>query len=517
MGETLGILGNVLKSPLGGWSVITLIGAYLEHEAQQDDYYPSPDLFTETVPGWTPTNAELVANLKKKALVDAYLAEDFPELPGDRETLLLLRDALLDMVKEAEENALGWKMYGGEVVRERLSDVDDPRIRNILREEINIRLRLAQINQEIRDTIGVTSVRYVDVAQYEAIHAASALLTGEALMQTVLDSRTEWEWYALRRQSDKAFIQPTTQSDFDLTMIILRAQADLKKHFAYHRKEFSKTIEDKTFQSTMQVGNWLEQMEDHTAGFALKREQLEQAHQARVVRLTLAGNDEALAEEYAAQAERLAKLNESEAERAAKDRQGLGKQVLAYFEAWALARGVSEERAGEMRAAIAEHYGLVNEGGARLIDSLGWTWERWASGQAGTAEMVVANLGRTYQATRDVQDAVAALPTQVTVRIALQYETERVVIYEGATGGRSGGENDTNAPTFAYADGAFHTPGGAAWVGEAGPEMVLGPLVGHPSGGLGEAGMPASPRRYSRLVLPGVRRLRDLANASRRL
>jgi hypothetical protein len=172
-----------------------------------------------------------------------------------------------------------------------------------------------------------------------------------------------------------------------------------------------------------------------------------------------------LAKEQERYAAEIAMLEENRVAQEAAQRESLGRMVLQQFEAWAQLKGLTAEQALEMRLAISEEYGLIDEKASAVIRNQVQGWERYASSANVSATEVVQQAAR-------VTEAIESIPSNKTINID--------VVFSKRGAGRAAAEQargaalpgmDARDPFAEMQHGGF-SAGGLTLVGDAGPEMV---------------------------------------------
>lgn len=192
--------------------------------------------------------------------------------------------------------------------------------------------------------------------------------------------------------------------------------------------------------------------------------------------------------------EELAMLEASRAEQEEEYRRSWGQILLQWFDGWAQMNQISSEKAMEMRIAIAEEYGLLDEAGARTMESMVAGWQAYADGSVESADVVIKQA-------EAVKAAVENLPTHKTITIEARVDEiirrgggwqeqfpgeevagptpqESAVPREGETTPTTPGTRPRTptpeAPSspFEMQHGGYVPYGGLYSVGEAGRELV---------------------------------------------
>jgi hypothetical protein len=100
-------------------------------------------------------------------------------------------------------------------------------------------------------------------------------------------------------------------------------------------------------------------------------------------------------------------------------RQQLGTLMLDTFETWAEIKDVPPDAMLEMRTAIAKEYGLITEEEAQLVGLSIQTWNGWANEMYTNTEETVTQLGKDIEMVRNLQTALAELPSMKVIDIVL--------------------------------------------------------------------------------------------------
>lgn len=141
--------------------------------------------------------------------------------------------------------------------------------------------------------------------------------------------------------------------------------------------------------------NWMgffDRNEEQAADWAAKQEDLETSHTERMKEIQVAGNAEMLASEQARYEEEKRMLDESLAAQEEAQRRSLGQNLLQSFESWARMKDIPADEMLEMRTAIAQEYGLIDDETANLITYMTGQWETWATNSGENTEAVLGNL-----------------------------------------------------------------------------------------------------------------------------
>lgn len=241
----------------------------------------------------------------------------------------------------------------------------------------------------------------------------------------------------------------TVQSNEDAAFAIVKQRQEMERQ-ALAAQQMSTFMLD----TGMTFKQQFDSMAVSAADFASRREQIESEHQAKIIELTASGQLELIGQENVSHQERIENLIEAQRIQEEQQQQSLGRMILQSFEAWATMKGIPADKMLEMRTAIAQEFGLIDEDTANKLGVMVQGWETWAAG-VGTN---VANANATM---RTIKAEIDAIPSVKEVTIRVRREVQELAKELG--------------PGFVQPNlqsGTRNFKGGFAMVGEAGPELV---------------------------------------------
>jgi hypothetical protein len=209
----------------------------------------------------------------------------------------------------------------------------------------------------------------------------------EEATQSLVDRREELE----QKHQDKiAEIQKKGQSRSIRLNVsaeqekLVKLQENLEIALLQQEEFTAKTKESTLRRKEIQIADLQERIASQT-------QLLSDFHAGRLVQ---AGQnvDGLLAEEQRQHDESIALLEDQMAQQEETQRLALGRMVLQSFDSWAQMKGVTAERALEMRTAISQEYGLIDSDTATLVNNLTTSWEQWAEGTNKTTGNVIVDI-----------------------------------------------------------------------------------------------------------------------------
>jgi chromosome segregation ATPase len=132
--------------------------------------------------------------------------------------------------------------------------------------------------------------------------------------------------------------------------------------------------------------------------------------QGQNVDALLTAENERYAEELALQAEKQALIEEEQ-------RRSLGRMIIETFTAWATMKGIPPDEMLKMKTALAEEYGLVEEGSTELVENVLGSFEEWSKGTKENTDEVVTKVADATDAMLDLKRGVEDLPSSKTINI----------------------------------------------------------------------------------------------------
>jgi hypothetical protein len=157
----------------------------------------------------------------------------------------------------------------------------------------------------------------------------------------------------------------------------------------------------------------------------------------------------------------IAAIDEQMAKQQQLQEQQMGQMLLQTFDQWSQQKDIPVERMIEMRTAIAEEYGLVNEGATELVTDIVGEWDRWAQDTKIATDDIVGYMAGVVDEQGKIKSELLELTAQEWV-IKVKYETSGL---PPVAPGRA------PAASTPSAGGRFQH-GGSFMVGERGAEMI---------------------------------------------
>jgi len=158
------------------------------------------------------------------------------------------------------------------------------------------------------------------------------------------------------------------------------------------RKTKDEMLEEASLSTASRYTSYQKDVEESAAEFATKREQIETAHTERLAELKQWGNITLIEEENRSYAESIARLEASQAEQEAAQKESLGRMVLQHFNAWVemnlATDGFTKEEVEYITATrmqISEQYGLVTNAAISEMEAQEAEWKRTMAVMTGDA------------------------------------------------------------------------------------------------------------------------------------
>jgi len=131
-------------------------------------------------------------------------------------------------------------------------------------------------------------------------------------------------------------------------------------------------------------------------------------------RLVAAGQnvDALITEEQRRHDAAIAGLDEEISKQQQLQKEQQAQMIMQAFDMWGANKDIASEKMVEMRTAIAEEYGLVDEGTTALITDMMSEWESWASGVGASTEETVGYIHDVMTATGDLQTDLLELTAE---------------------------------------------------------------------------------------------------------
>jgi hypothetical protein len=161
-------------------------------------------------------------------------------------------------------------------------------------------------------------------------------------------------------------------------------------------------------------------------------------------------------------AEQLRLAQEAYALQQEEQRRHLGTMILQLFDAYVQMNGGATEETLKMRTALAEEYGLMEEGSTAFVEDFLGLLDEWQMGAGLSTSAFISHVTGATEATFGLGAAVRDLPEFKEIKVKVTQEG-RVAYQEG--------DGETGPRITEFAEGGM-TRGGVSLVGERGPELV---------------------------------------------
>lgn len=141
--------------------------------------------------------------------------------------------------------------------------------------------------------------------------------------------------------------------------------------------------------------------------------------------------DKQLAAEDNRYADQLDLMQEEQKKQEQEQRQSLGRMVIQSFEAWAQMKQIPADKMLEMRTAIAQEYGLIDENTATTVNSMVQSWETWSTDFSQDVDVVIAQTNAAIDAATALGDTVNSLPTSHSIDIVVNVNGQNIGVKGG--------------------------------------------------------------------------------------
>jgi len=139
-------------------------------------------------------------------------------------------------------------------------------------------------------------------------------------------------------------------------------------------------------------------------------------------------------------------------------RQKMGQMMLDTFQVWAEQKEIPADKMVEMRTAIAQEYGLIDDETANVVNYMTGEWETWSKDFGTSAEDVMGKMGEVITETGEIKKYVDELPSEWKFTVTM----EKVGFAPGEFGGAV-----VPGPTALPPGGLIEAQRG--WAGMVGP------------------------------------------------